>query len=98
MSFKTYTHIIRPRADRRSNCHDDALCGFRPGCVYVTLGRDERMPDIPDDLFPPCPSCALAHLREHYAALAAAAPPVEEFPGEGKEFDADEPLQSVEFL
>jgi hypothetical protein len=71
--FKTYTHIIRPRADGRSNCYDDPLCGFRPGCAYVTLGPDQQIPDIPDTLFPMCSTCAGKHIEEHYARVGSLA-------------------------
>lgn len=86
----TYCHIKRPREDGRSNCYDAALCGPAPGCAYVTLGRDDQIPDTGD--FPPCPDCALRHINEHYDSLRSA-PPVEDAPvvgaGEFRGVDVD---------
>jgi hypothetical protein len=67
MKQQTYTHIKRPLADGPS---DDALCGSVSGCAYITLGRDDQ---IPDTAFPPCPTCALTHIKQHYGGLEAEA-------------------------
>jgi hypothetical protein len=69
MRRETYAHIKRPRADGRSNCNDDALCGNVIGCAYITLDPHSQ---IPDTEFAPCPECALGHIEQHYKSIEEA--------------------------